>query len=360
MKTLYHYSPPNSFQSMKNVFLLTTIMSSFLSIYFAFYFTIELLFSIAVSIITFILVLIYKFKYEKYANKWIYGEILLCVIMTILILHLPSYYLSSSRITYKMKPKDEFIVKFDSYLLDWAFKHGQISLYLDNNNYIGPHTPVGQLINNILQIFYLFYYIIPYTTLYAIFEANCIKEIIYRYINKGQISYTYNSHWKNTFFIFGIYNLTYIIVFIINSCIPAGSPRKYFQKEFKHQLKLLGFSKFLNNTLKDDKSANSFPSGHVAETMCIAFAYFGMGKKFEGIFFFLSSLMIIFATLFLRYHYFVDVLCALSIAGFCFYFNYYFGYIRDEGIIYKKNKNGAVFMINENANISNNLNNLNA
>lgn len=357
MKSLY--SPYYSFQSMKNVFLLTTIMSSCLSIYFSFFFTIELLFSFVVSIITITLVLIYKFKYEKYQNKWLYGEILLCLIMAIMILHLPSYYLSSSRITYKMKPKDKSIVKIDSFLLDWAFKHGQLSLYLDNNNYIGPHTPVGQLINNILQIFYLFYYIIPYTTLYAIFEANCVKEIIYRYINNGQISKTYNSHWKNTFFIFGIYNLTYIIVFFINSCVPAGSPRKFLQNEFKHQLKLSGFAKFLNNTCKDDKSANSFPSGHVAETMCIAFAYLGMGKKCEGIFFFISSLMILFATLFLRYHYFVDVLCAILIAGFCFFINYYFGYIKNEGNIYKKNKNNFAFMINENVNISNNLKNLN-
>ena len=267
--------------------------------------------------------------------------------MIVMIFHLPSYYLSSSRITYKMRKKDESIVKIDSYILDWIFKYGQLSLYLDNNNYIGPHTTIGQLINNILQIFYLFYYIIPYLSLYAIFEANCIKEIIFRYINKGQKSCTYISHWKNTFFIFGVYNLTFIFVFLINSFIPAGSPRKFLEKEYKHKLELSGIAKFLNDTCKDDKSANSFPSGHVAESMCIAFAYFGMGKKKEGYFFFFCSLMIAFATLFLRYHYFVDVLCAISISGFCFFFNYYFGYIQNEDKIYKNKKKDVIFMINE-------------
>ena len=141
--------------------------------------------------------------------------------------------------------------------------------------------------------------------------------------------------------------MTFIFVFLINSFIPAGSPRKFLEKEYKHKLELSGIAKFLNDTCKDDKSANSFPSGHVAESMCIAFAYFGMGKKKEGYFFFFCSLMIAFATLFLRYHYFVDVLCAISISGFCFFFNYYFGYIQNEDKIYKNKKKDVIFMINE-------------
>ena len=354
MNSIITQPSSKSLQSMKNVFFLTSLLSCCLSIYFAFFFTKELILSFVVSLGTIILLILYKKKYEKNEKEWMYGELLLCLIMTVMIFHLPSYYLSSSRITYKMKKKDKSIVKFDSYLLGWIFKYGQLSLYLDNNDYIGPHTTIGQFINNILQVFYLFYYIIPYTTLYAIFEANCIKEIIFRYINKGLKSSTYNSHWKNTFFIFGVYNLTYIFVFFINSCIPAGSPRQYLKNEYKHSLNLSGLSKFLNNTCKDDKSANSFPSGHVAETICISFAYFGMGKKLEGVFFLLCSLMILFATLFLRYHYFTDVLCALSIAGFSFYFNYLFGYIKDEDKNYNKKQKDVIFMINENGEINNN------
>ena len=348
MKTLYFRPSPNTLQSMKNIFFLTAILSSLLSIYFSFYFTIELLFSYVVSIITIILIIIYKLKFDNNQKQWFYGDILLCLIMTVLIFHLPSYYLSTSRITYKKKKKDESIIKIDSYILDWLFKYGQLSLYLDNNNYIGPHTTIGQLINNILQVFYLFYYIIPYSTLYAMCEANCIKEIIFRYINKGQKSFTYNANWKNSFFLFGVYNLTYIFVFFINSCIPAGSPRKFLEKEYKHELKLSGFSKFLNDTCKDDKSANSFPSGHVAETLCVAFAFFGMGKKKEGYLTFFCSSMIILATLFLRYHYFVDVICAILIAGFCFFFNYYFGYIKyEEKKVYKNKEKNVIYMINE-------------
>ena len=110
----------------------------------------------------------------------------------------------------------------------------------------------------------------------------------------------------------------------------------------------------MNNTCKDDKSANSFPSGHVAEAICISFAYFGMGKIYEGFFFLFCSLMILFATLFLRYHYFVDILCALSIAGFCFYFNYYFGYIQNVRNLKQKEK-GIILMINENKEINNSI-----
>lgn len=349
MNNLNFVNPKKKFKSKKNIFLITACISSCLSIYFSFFFVKELIFSIIVSTITIILIIIYKSKLENNKKKWIYEETSLCILMIILIFHLPSYYLSSSRITYKMKKMDEYIIKIDSYLLGWAFKNGQLSLYLDRNSYIGPHTTIGQLINNTLQIFYLFYYIIPYSTLYGIFTSNCVKEIMYRYQNNGRKSNTHYSHWKNSFFIFGVYNLTYILVFFINSCIPAESPRKYFENKFTHNLKLSGFAKFLNDVCKDDKSANSFPSGHVAETLCISFAYFGMGKNLEGALLFFCSFMIVLATLFLRYHYFCDVLCGISIAGFCFYFNYYFGYSQqDRKIIGKKKEKQIILMFNEN------------
>ena len=347
MNILFFKKPKELFRPMKNIFLLTACISSCLSIYFSFFFITELIFSIIVSIITIVLIFIYKLQFENNPNSRIYDEILLCILMIILIFHLPSYYLSTSRITYKMKKMDESILRIDSFLLDWIFKNGQLSLYLDENKYIGPHTTIGQLINNILQIFYFFYYIIPYIILYGIFLANCIKEIIFRYQNKGQKSFTYYSHWKNAFFIFGIYNLTYSFVFFINSFIPAGSPRKYLENQYSHSLKFSGFAKFLNDTCKDDKSANSFPSGHVAETMCIAFAYLGMGKKKEGALFFFCSIMIALATLILRYHYFSDVLCAVSISGFCFYFNYVFGYIQKEKEEEKTEKNQGKQLVKE-------------
>mgnify|MGYP002625812153 CR=1 FL=1 len=355
MNSIYAYPSSKSLQSMKNVFLLTSLMSCILSFYFILNFTKELIFSIIVSILTIILLIIYKTKFQNNQKNWFGDEILLCVIMFIMIFHLPFYYLSSSRISFKLPKKDETIIKIDTFLLGWLFKYGQLSIYLDNNNYIGPHTTIGKLINNVLQVFYLFYYIIPYTTLYAISEANCVKEIVYRYINNGHKSYSYNRHWKNAFFMFGVYNITYILVFLINTLVPAGSPRMHLQNEYKHSLNLSGFSKFLNNTCKDDRSANSFPSGHVAETICFAFAFFGVGKKYEGSIFFFCSLMIIFATLFLRYHYFSDVLIALLIAGFGFYFNYYFGYMKDENPTNKKEGKDVIYMINENGEIINNV-----
>ena len=355
MKSLYTYPTSKSFQSMKNVFLLTSLLSSLLSFYFLIHFTKELLLSIIVSTLTIILIIIYIKKYKYNQKNWLGGEILLCVLMLVMIFHLPSYYLSSSRITYKMEKKDDIIIKIDTFLLGWIFKYGQLSIYLDNNDYIGPHTTIGKLINNILQIFYLFYYFIPYTTLYAICEANCIKEIVYRYINQGQKSFSYNRHWKNAFFMFGVYNISYILVFLINTLVPAGSPRMHLKKEYKHILNLVGFPNFLNNTFKDDRSANSFPSGHVAETICFSFAFFGIGKKVEGFTFLFCSIMIIFATLILRYHYFSDVLIALLIAGFGFYFNYYFGYIKDEYTINRKKEKDVIYMINENGEINNNV-----
>jgi uncharacterized membrane protein YoaT (DUF817 family) len=91
-------------------------------------------------------------------------------------------------------------------------------------------------------------------------------------------------------------------------------------------LNLSGLAAFLNKTCKDNKGANSFPSGHVGETICVAFCLLKIGKKTSGYIFLFASIMIALATLFLRYHYFCDVLAALLIVTASFYVSYFFGY----------------------------------
>lgn len=162
--------------------------------------------------------------------------------------------------------------------------------------------------------------------MYVIFWANIGKENIYRLTHKGQKSPTFNKRLNNSYFLFSVYSFTCVNVFFVNTLCPASSPRMYMKEEYLHPLILSGFGKFLNKTCRNDQSANSFPSGHVAETLCIAFAYFGMGKKNEGYILLFCCINVALATLFLRYHYFVDILCAVAISLYCFLVNYYFGY----------------------------------
>ena len=91
-------------------------------------------------------------------------------------------------------------------------------------------------------------------------------------------------------YLLNIYILTYSQVIFINTLVPSISPRLYLK--YKNSLKFLGLAEFINKTFKDNNSANSFPSGHVAETICVALGFFGLKKKKVGIFLLIMSLLI--------------------------------------------------------------------
>jgi hypothetical protein len=209
--------------------------------------------------------------------------------------------------------------------LGWLVKDGQVSLYLDQNNFIGPHTTLGKFLNNSLQIFYFSYYIIPYITMHFMALMNCGKEIIFRFQNKGKKSFSYSHRWSNTHFIFGTYLLTCVFIFFTNTLVPASSPRNYLSDKYIHTLDLSGFANYLNKKCKDDKSANSFPSGHVGEILSIGLAFMCIKNYYLGIIVIFCSFLISLATLFLRYHYFCDIIMAVFLAFVSFGINYFFG-----------------------------------
>ena len=251
---------------------------------------------------------------------------MLLILTFITVFHLPSHFVTTGSISLKKKNKDDLLIKIDKFLLGWLIKDGQIPLWIDNNNYIGPHTVVGKFLNNSLQICYFFYYIIPYITMHFINLLNCGREIIFRYQNNGLKSSTYKINWNNTLFLFSIYLLTCSFIFIINIIIPAKSPRIYMKEKFKHALNLSGLGQFLNQKCKLEKSANSFPSGHVGEILSIGLSYIATKEYDIGIIVIVFSFLIALATFFLRYHYFCDVIMAVFIAFLSLLINYYFGY----------------------------------
>ena len=156
--------------------------------------------------------------------------------------------------------------------------------------------------------------------------ANCGKEVLFRFQNKGKKSVSYTQRWSNTHFIFGTYLLTCDLVFFTNTIIPACSPRLYISDKFIHPLNLSGFAKYLNSKTHEDKSANSFPSGHVSEILTIGLAYILTGNIILGVIVIIFSFLIAMATLFLRYHYFCDILAAMVCAFIAIIINYFFGY----------------------------------
>ena len=308
------------------MFIISAFISSMFTVYLLFDFVPEIIYGGIVSSITLILCFIFLSKFAPYPRKWPIGEILLLILTFFTVFHLPSHFIASSRITFRKELKDDELIKIDNFLLGWLFIDGQLSLYLDTNNFLGPHTTFGRFINNSLQIFYFFYYLIPYVTMHFINLANCGKEIIFRYQNNGLRSPTHRKRWNNTLFLFSSYLLTCVFIFFVNTLVPASSPRKHLKDKYNHPLTLTGLARFLNKKCKDEKSANSFPSGHVGEVFSIGLSYLGMKNYLIGTNIIICSILIGLATLFLRYHYFCDLLMAIFLACLSHLINYYFGY----------------------------------
>lgn len=320
----------NNFKTLHpqiKIFFTISFCYSFLSLYFLSYLQPEALIGVGVSMVVVSLVYIYLTKlYDKDNKNWKFSEPVMLLMLFIMVFHLPAYYLVSSRIAYKKSLNDDKLIELDESLLGWIFPRGQLSIFLDSNDLLGPHTILGKFINNVLQISYFTYYLIPYITMYVVLLTDVTKEYLFRRINKGHKSKTYSKNWADIYFIFSVYNLTCFCVFFTNTIVPAGSPRLYLKSNYKHALTLNGFASFLNGKCKDDRSANSFPSGHVSETLCIALSLFKMNRKTTAKFSLVGSILIALATLFLRYHYFMDLVMGCFYSFLSFMLNYKFGY----------------------------------
>ena len=349
----------NSLNPSQRMFFISTFISSLYTIYLLTNYVPDTLWSVFFSSLTLILSYIYLANYASYPNKWKIGDSLLLALTFVTVSHLPAHFIGTSRITYKKELKDETLLKIDKILLGWLIKDGQISLYIDQNNFLGPHTVFGRFMNNSLQIFYFFYYLIPYIAMHFMSLMNCGKEILFRFQNNGKISPSYTHRWSKTHFIFGTYLLTCVFVFFINTLVPASSPRHFIKEKFVHPLELSGFARYLNKKCKDDKSANSFPSGHVAEILSIGLSYVIVKNYIMGYIVIICSFLIGMATLFLRYHYFCDIIAAICCSLLSVAINYYFGYriyIKNiwkyrKGMEIKDNVSKSLGIINVNINV---------
>ena len=154
----------NSLNSSSKMFFISTFLSSMFTLYLLMNFVPDIFWGILVSSTTLILGYIYLSNYAGNPYKWKKGDIILLILTFITVFHLPSHFIATSRIAYKKELTDQTLIKIDKMLLGLFFKDGQVSLYLDQNNFIGPHTTLGKFFNNSLQIFYFF---LLYYTLYC-------------------------------------------------------------------------------------------------------------------------------------------------------------------------------------------------
>lgn len=104
-----------------------------------------------------------------------------------------------------------------------------------------------------------------------------IQEIKYRFKHNGEKSPTYYEKWRRYYFLGATFIFSYLPVIFVNLLTPAWSPRIYIESMFTHQVKYFSILRFLNVQKKE--SANSFPSGHLAETLCFVFTLYVIGYR---------------------------------------------------------------------------------
>ena len=296
------------------------IQTLFLLVAFGTYFgilhlssSLEFLASIGVVLTVLIFVALCAHYYFYTVGDATRCEVLVVVESAMVGLGVPCYFYATALAIYKLPRWDAALVSFDELMLGWAFPHGQISLFFDRSAALGPDSVFSRVVTEVLQLVYFSYYFWPYLA-WAPLVLKCLLGFHpSRRFNGTPPERLRNWQQLKAFSV--TWALTFMLTFVINSFFPAGSPRLYFETEYRHELRGFLLAATIRGVAKENRSANSFPSGHVAETFGTALAalsFLGY-RRFGGLLFAVSVLMIL-ATLFLRYHYFSDVVAGLAVA----------------------------------------------
>jgi membrane-associated phospholipid phosphatase len=150
---------------------------------------------------------------------------------------------------------------------------------------------MSPLLTDILQISYSTYYFLP-VTLGAVLK-----------IRKKQVEFE-----KSLFLILLCFYLSYVGYILF----PALGPR--YAMEHLHEAELTGFlfSESIQKALNmlEGIKRDAFPSGHTAIALTVLYLAYLYERKLFMVFL-LPVMLLIFATVYCRYHYAVDVLCGI-------------------------------------------------
>ena len=306
------YSNFKSLHNLEKVLYMGVFFTFLMSIYLLFYGNVNSLVSLASGTTAVIALILIIYNHE---HKWSFKSDLCKYFLYIAIASfLWAYFLGTARINHERPKYDDLLVNVDSFFFGGLWERGQLCLALDKSERFHPETPFGVFLNSFLQAFYFLYYITPYGFVYAFALRRCLMETFHSYRNNGNVRPTSFQNWHDLYFITSVFVWTLNQTFLLNTFLPAVSPRLYFEKEFIHPLKMYGIFKFMQNTFKDNRSANAYPSGHCAKMLCMAFAMFRMGHRAVGSVVLVCAFFVMMATLVLRYHYFADCIAALVLS----------------------------------------------
>lgn len=152
-------------------------------------------------------------------------------------------------------------------------------------------------ITEVMQLAYLAYYVLPFVLL-GILHQRGEQEAF-------QLTIT-------------ALLLSHYIAFIGYIVVPALGPRFALASQYRKELKGLLLAEPVRDLLNalEGMKRDAFPSGHTSATLITVFYAFQFTPSMSSLFLAIAGLMIL-STLYLRYHYVVDILAGVLLAALC-------------------------------------------
>eukprot|EP01102_Stenamoeba_stenopodia_P017182 TRINITY_DN6122_c0_g1_i1.p1 TRINITY_DN6122_c0_g1~~TRINITY_DN6122_c0_g1_i1.p1 ORF type:complete len:334 (-),score=48.18 TRINITY_DN6122_c0_g1_i1:167-1168(-) len=247
--------------------------------------------------------------YGRHNQFGLYVRFLLILCLAI---SMPSFFAGTGPIVRinNLELRDEDLLNLDRMLLGHWFPDGQLAISVDQSPTVGPTSFIGKLITEILQIFYVSYYIWGYGLM-------VLLSFQYYQLRREGITDKERLSWIQIKMFMCAWLGTYILNFILNLLVPAVSPRLYLADRFVNPLDGFGFAAMLRQFVYSQAAGSygTFPSGHTALswlTAIMASYTFPLYGKLARV----AAVLITIATVYLRFHYVIDLIGAIPLVFF--------------------------------------------
>jgi len=276
------------------------------------------LFSFTMSIICFLFSIL-QFTFARDEKYRFYLRVALVVALGTA---MPAFYTGVGPVvrSRNLPLNDEALLRIDAFLLGKFFPDGQLALAVDQNTFIGPTTIIGRLLTEILQLSYVSYYVWGYFLLLAF-----LGQYIYAHWKSDKIGKDKN--WNHVKMFLCAWLGTCILNFVINLLVPAVSPRLFIADRFEKPLDGFGLAAIFRRAIyvAGEGSYGTFPSAHTSVswvTGLVAIKFFFLfGRATLS-----AAVLITIATVYLRYHYVIDLIGAIPLVIFGLIYGGYVSY----------------------------------
>jgi len=199
--------------------------------------------------------------------------------------------------------RDAALRSVDAATLGWLFPDGQIAVWIDRSDLIGPLTLAGRVLTELLQIAYATYFV---------WGPGLVLLLCWRIWTSAP-----EGPWMSLRMFLCAWLGSIIINDIMYMLVPAMGPWFFYPEDYLNPLVGIALTVPIRDLLgANQATADCFPSGHTAASWIVAISALRFAPRY-GRWALVAAVLITLAAVLLRYHYVVDLLAAplLVLAG---------------------------------------------